>query len=124
MIYKIHRSFSSAHFYHQPQWDETRNRQEFGLCYTKHGHGHDYRLEIELETENLNKVTSLIDAIVQRLDHQHLNFEIPEFKTKIPTTENLALYLQKELKESLSAQDFTFIKLKLLETPEIWVELC
>lgn len=125
MIFKVRKSFSCAHFYKQPQWSEDRNRSEFGKCFTDYGHGHDYTLEIEFECSDPQSALPTIGEIVEKLDHQHLNFVIPEFSRKIPTTENLALYIFDEtLKKWNSLNPAPRLKnLRLFETPEIWVEL-
>ena len=116
-------SFSAAHFYNQPRWSEEKNRTEFGLCYSEYGHGHDYVLEVSFggKAEDLLKQNSAlqqkIEGMTASLDHKHLNFTIPEFKEKIPTTENIALYFWNKLKSP------EVISLKLYETSDLWVEV-
>jgi 6-pyruvoyltetrahydropterin/6-carboxytetrahydropterin synthase len=39
-------------------------------------------------------------TIVERYDHRYLNEELPEFKTEIPTTENLGRQIEKRLAEA------------------------
>jgi 6-pyruvoyltetrahydropterin/6-carboxytetrahydropterin synthase len=129
MKFKFERSFSAAHFYKQPAWSLEKNQQEFGKCFTEFGHGHDYKLEITFESTaiepNVGLIKNLIENLIEKLDHQHLNFTIEEFRTQIPTTENIALYIQKKLKHDLKAQNVSsqIRSLRLQETPEIWVEL-
>lgn len=123
MKYKLKAHFSCAHFYHQPQWDEKKNREEFGLCFTKYGHGHDYALEIAIESSKLEKAKADFDGLVRKLDHQHLNFVIPEFQSKIPTTENLALYCKQNLETLFQPHQTKLLQVVLYETPEIWVEI-
>lgn len=123
MTYKLARSFSCAHFYSQPQWDEARNRQEFGLCFNPHGHGHDYKLEIEIRTSSLEKAQSDFQFLISQLDHQHLNFSVPGFQNQIPTTENFSLYLKTQLQSLFQKHQTELLRLTLAETPEIWVEL-
>jgi 6-pyruvoyltetrahydropterin/6-carboxytetrahydropterin synthase len=129
----LRRTFSCAHFYAQPQWDETQNRKIFGKCFTRYGHGHDYRVEVGFQVDdNLSEkveiceqiLCSVVDPVIETLDHQHLNFAIPEFKDKVPTTENLALYLQAKIEAALAShQEFCLLGLRLFETPTLWVEL-
>lgn len=123
MTYTLQRSFSCAHFYHQTQWSEQKNRAEFGLCFTEFGHGHDYTLEIEFKTQDLNQARTDFNNLLNRLDHQHLNFIIPEFKVEIPTTENLSLYLKSNLENLFHKHHSQLLRLKLSETPEIWTEV-
>lgn len=125
MSYKFQRSFSSAHFYKQAQWSPEKNQEEFGKCFTEFGHGHDYVLEIEIQGDNPIALSTCVQKVLDQLDHQHLNFVIPEFQKKIPTTENISLHLQNEIqKEFLRAQiKAQILSLKLSENSEIWVEL-
>jgi 6-pyruvoyltetrahydropterin/6-carboxytetrahydropterin synthase len=123
MIYSLEKSFSCAHFYHQKKWNKEQNQKEFGLCFTEFGHGHDYTLKIEIETEDLDSAQRALQSLVNKLDHQHLNFMIPEFKEKVPTTENLGLFIQSQLEKSFSLHETKILSLKLHETPEIWIEI-
>jgi 6-pyruvoyltetrahydropterin/6-carboxytetrahydropterin synthase len=109
-------NFSCAHFYHQPLWTEQKNKTVFGKCFSKYGHGHDYKLEVYFTGESA-PVKKSLQQLHDKLDHQHLNFMIPEFKTQVPTTENLAIYCLNQLHSS-DIQD-----LRLYETPDLWVEL-
>ena len=113
---------SCAHFYRQNLWDEKKNREEFGLCFTEFGHGHDYTVEIEIETEDLEAARHDFASLVQSLDHQHLNFTVPEFRTQIPTTENLTLYLKNHLQESFQKHKTKIQAIKLNETIDLWTE--
>lgn len=115
--------FSSAHFYAQPAWDAERNRREFGRCYTEFGHGHNYRVEAAYETTAANAPTLENDLreVTTVLDHEHLNFVIPEFRAAVPTTENIALYLWSKLEEKNSPA--RLVSLRLYEMTDLWVEV-
>ena len=124
MIRYFEVSFSSAHFYNQAQWDEKKNKETFGACYDPHGHGHDYRLVAGFEwTEKSDPSTveNKIHEIIKPLDHHHLNHAIAEFKTKVPTTENIAHYLAKKISEILPSPRLR--KLSLYETADLWAEV-
>lgn len=148
MTLTLRRNFSCAHFYHQPQWSEEKNRETFGKCFTEYGHGHDYQLEVTFNSSLFHldeasiksfeqKLTKILNPVIEKLDHQHLNFTIPEFMTptdpatasKIPTTENLALYVRDQISEQLQSQpknkkgEITLQQLRLFERPDLWVEL-
>ena len=58
------------------------------------------------EENNLNKF---------QLDHEHLNFVIPEFKTTVPTTENILLYFEKKILSLKLKNQLAFIKLFEME---------
>lgn len=111
--------FSSAHFYKQTKWTEKKNQAEFGRCYTEFGHGHNYRLLAEWETSPSFDVTKLRDQlnqVISKIDHEHINFVIPEFKNKVPTTENVCEYLRKEIEKAISLK---LVQLELFEDEDI-----
>jgi len=119
----VSENFSAAHLYHQRKWTPEENRAKFGKCFTKHGHGHNYRLEASFKNtagspEELRKSVRLVTEL---LDHQHLNFVIPEFQNVVPTTENIALYLVEKLK--LASPAASLVSLKLYEAEDLWVEI-
>lgn len=128
MTLRISTQWSSAHFYKQPAWSTDKNQSVFGKCYSEFGHGHDYKLEAEFEILNEQTqalLTQILKDLHETLDHHHLNFVIPEFKTKIPTTENLAQFcsdfiLNKTKSQNISAE----LKLvRLFEKPDLWSEI-
>lgn len=127
MILTLKQNFSSAHLYHQPQWSDEENLKHFGRCFTEHGHGHNYTLEVGFKvTESALKAKheaykDLLKELCGKLDHEHLNFVIPEFKTLIPTTENIALYFLNKLKETVSEKDLSHIR--LYEMTDLWTEI-
>ncbi len=124
--------FSAAHRYHNPDWSEERNRQVFGPCANPHGHGHDYLLEAVVEGD-VDPVTGfsvdlgMLDAVlheevVQPLDHQHLNYAVPEFGPGglIPTTENILLLLWRRIEPRLGGA--RLVRLRLHENADFFVE--
>lgn len=127
MICTFKAHFSAAHFYHQPAWSTQKNQETFGKCFTEYGHGHDYTLEVSLDCdkEQVREIHQVILSEAARLDHQHLNFVIPEFKIKIPTTENVAQYLAEKISSGLQNKktEAQIIRLRLFESPQVWVEM-
>ena len=65
------------------------------------GHGHNYTLEITVAGNpdpltgyviDLKKLADLTEEhIINKVDHKHLNFDVPELRGIIPTAENLSL---------------------------------
>ena len=51
--------FCSSHRYHNPNWDEAKNRKVFGACNNVNTHGHNYLLEVTLCGE-IDPVTGMI----------------------------------------------------------------
>lgn len=117
--------FSSAHFYKQEKFSDDENRTTFGACYTTYGHGHNYVLEVFIEGV-VDALDSALFAVVSELDHRHLNFDVPAFAPsggRVPTTENIALYLRDRLLERLGTGDGRLQRLRLYETDDLWVEV-
>lgn len=127
MILILKSPFSSAHFYAQSRWSEEKNKQKFGRCYTPYGHGHNYVLEVGFKTNEQDFLQDkefyqeTLKKLTDHLDHEHLNFEIPEFKSKNPTTENIALYFLDKLKDTISEKNISYIK--LFEMDNLWTEI-
>lgn len=108
MIYLTRKAdFSSAHFYCNPAWSEEKNREVFGKCANANGHGHNYTLEVTVAGE-VDPVTGFVvdlkllkdileEQVVSVYDHRHLNHEVPEFASVIPTTENIAVAIWNRL---------------------------
>lgn len=120
----LRKFFSAAHFYFQPDWNEEKNKSEFGLCYSKYGHGHNYQWEASFETPSLlikDELEIALDQASLILDHKHLNFDVPIFAQRIPTTENIALFLAEILADmKLSCP---LIHLRVYESANLWTEL-
>lgn len=108
MIYLTRRAeFSSAHFYWVDAWSEEENVRVFGKCANRNGHGHNYTLEVTVAGEvdgvsgfvvDLKELKEILEhEVVKVYDHRHLNHEVPEFKTMVPTTENIAIAIWRRL---------------------------
>lgn len=114
--------FSAAHFYAQSNWSSQKNREIFGACYSTYGHGHNYTLLIETNPEvGRMELRHCANQIRQTLDHHHLNFDLAEFKTKVPTTENIALWVEDFLKANL--KNLTQLQITLNESPELGAKI-
>ena len=128
--------FSASHLYRRPDWSEAENRARFGKCANLPGHGHNYRLFVTVRGEvdpstgfivDLGALDSLVQTkVVERLDHQHLNAALPEFREggKIPSSENLLAWIRREIESSLSAQagNADLVKLRLEEDEDLAAE--
>ncbi|HUE96291.1 MAG TPA: 6-carboxytetrahydropterin synthase [Longimicrobiaceae bacterium] len=124
--------FSAAHRYHRPEWSEERNRERFGACANPHGHGHNYTLEVMVagaphgdtgfsaDLAMLDRI--LREKIVARLDHRHINHAIEEFGPggKIPTTENVVIWIWEQLAPEI--REATLVRLRLREDPDLFVD--
>ncbi len=118
----------------QKAFTDEHNREVFGACYDPYGHGHDYVLEAFLEGEidphdkwvsDLAKVDLMLREVCKHLDHHHLNFSVPYFRNRVPTTENLANYLYRLLQTEVKMRmpETKLQRVRLFETDDIWVEV-
>ncbi len=90
--------FSASHRLHCPELDAAANRALFGKCNNPNGHGHNYRLEVAVDVPllqqprlTLDRIESIVDtAVIVRLDHKHLNSDVPEFASINPSVEHIA----------------------------------
>lgn len=99
--------FSAAHRLHSDAMSAEENRATYGKCNNPYGHGHNYMVEITVSGQvdpRTGMVCDLVDLdgfvgreVVERYDHQNLNL-LPEFKPKVPTTENLCIVIYEIVK--------------------------
>ena len=125
-------SFCAAHRYHNPDWSPERNREVFGPCNNAYGHGHNYELEVTVRGSvdpetgmviHLAEIASILhEEVFVRLDHRHLSEELPEWKSKIPTTENLAVDIWNRLAPRLERPNAGLYRVRLYESPDLYAE--
>lgn len=130
LVRRVH--FSSAHRYFAPELSEDENRSTFGLCYSQHGHGHNYILDAHFQGPidpitgmiiNLADVDQILKQVTNALDHHHLNQDVPEFKDKVPTTENIACYLYNKIQQALQVRPgIELSRVRLYEADDLWVD--
>lgn len=104
-------TFAAAHVLARADWDAERNRAAFGKCATDHGH--NYEVEVAVEGEPQPETGMVIDlkeldrvlheAVVDAVDHRHLNRDVPWLEGVLPTAENLALAFWARLEPALPA---------------------
>ena len=121
--------FNAAHRLYRPNWSDEKNEAIFGKCNNPHYHGHNYELivsvtgEVDPETGYVVDVKILKDfiksEIEDNLDHKNLNLEVPEFKHKNPTAENIVIFIYNKLKVVL--EDDLDLEVTLYETPRNFV---
>lgn len=117
--------FSAAHLYNVPSWTHEENVQSFGRCHSEHGHGHNYKAEVtftNLPQYLIETARTEVAALCDRLEHTHLNFDIPFFKNKNPTTEMITLYFQEELDKKPQISSY-LSEIKIIEIEGLWSEL-
>ena len=134
MIFLTRRAvFSASHYYWNEAWSAEKNEQVFGRCANRNGHGHNYTMEVTLAGEpdpvtgfvvDLKWLKEVIEReVLSAYDHKHLNLETPEFKSAIPTTENIAIAAWKRLEPAIDAAGGAKLsRIRVYETPEIFAE--
>lgn len=126
-------TFSASHFYWNDAWSPEKNGEVFGRCANRNGHGHNYTLEVTVAGEpdpvtgfvvDLKWLKDVIERqVLSAYDHRHLNLEVPEFKSTIPTTENIAVSIWKRLEPALAPAHRARLKrVRVYETAEIFAE--
>ena len=122
--------FNAAHRIFNPAWDDRKNEEIFGLCALPNYHGHNYDLIVKL-TGEVNPDTGYVfdmkvlkeiveEHIVSRYDHRNLNLDVEDFKTSIPSAENIAIAIWNTLRDKID-QAYS-IQVVLYETKRNFVE--
>lgn len=91
--------FAASHRLHTASLSDEENRRIFGKCNNPAGHGHNYELQVTLAgpagTDGIVYDIGAFErqvesSVIQKLDHKHLNEQVPEFRHTIPSVENIA----------------------------------
>jgi 6-pyruvoyltetrahydropterin/6-carboxytetrahydropterin synthase len=124
--------FSAAHYYWNDAWSQQENENVFGKCANRNGHGHNYTLEVTVAGEidpvsgfvvDLKALKDVIEReVIQAYDHRHLNLEVPEFRTAIPTTENIAIAIWKRLEKKIAGARLE--RVRVYEMPDLFADYC
>jgi 6-pyruvoyltetrahydropterin/6-carboxytetrahydropterin synthase len=113
MIYVTRKAhFSAAHRLFNPTFSDDRNEEVFDKCNNPRGHGHNYTVEVTVAGQpdpatgyviDLKKLARLMDELViDRVDHKHLNYDVPELRGVIPTAENIAIVFWQLLEPAIT----------------------
>lgn len=131
MIYVSRREvFSASHRLHNSDLSDDENREIFGKCNNPNGHGHNYILEVIVVGEvdpktgyvvDLKQLkTIIIENIISKVDHKHLNYDVDFLSGINPTTENIAIAFWNILEDKIPAGKLYSIKLH--ETENNFIE--
>lgn len=122
--------FNAAHRMHNPSWSDEKNKAVFGLCNNPNYHGHNYELEVKVSGEVDPETGYLIDLgilrdiikkeVEERFDHKNLNLDTEEFKTRIPSAENICYVIWSLIRNKLDPK--YDLAVRLYETPRNFVE--
>ena len=122
--------FSASHYYWNDAWSEEENRRAFGKCANRNGYGHNYTLEVTVAGEidpvsgfvvDLKKLKDILEnEVISVYDHRHLNFEVPEFATTVPTTENIAVAIWRRLDGKIP--NAKLHRIRVYEMPDLFAD--
>jgi len=79
----------------------------------------DERTGFVMDLKRLKDVMN--SEVIEGLDHRHLNKEVPEFRDKIPTTENLAIAIWNRLAGKLDGARLH--RVRVYETEDLFVDV-
>jgi len=112
--------FSAAHRLNSEILDEQKNLEVYDKCNNPLGHGHNYKLEITIsgipdrETGMIlsqGQLNQKVKNVLDELNYKHLDNEIPFFKHRISSGENIVQYLWDQLDESIGRGMLYHLKL-------------
>ena len=123
-------SFAASHRLHVDALSPEENRATFGKCSNRQGHGHNYTLEVTVEgvidptsgfVVDLKQLKDIMEReVVSIYDHRHLNHEVPEFKTTVPTTENIAIAIWRRLEGKIPGAKLH--RIRVYEMPDLFAD--
>lgn len=114
--------FNAAHRLHNPEKSDEWNRSTFGKCNNPNWHGHNYVLEVTVVGEpdadtgfviDLAELKQIIqERIIAKVDHANLNLDVDFLEGIMPSTENFAVAIWKELEGALPSGRLYRVRLK------------
>ncbi len=128
VVRRLH--FNAAHRLHNPARSEAWNAETFGPCNNPNYHGHNYELEVMVEGE-IDQETGYVldvgilkrlveDEVIRHLDHRNLNLDVPWFASRLPSAENIAVFIWERLVDRIPQGRLR--RVRLWETPRNWVD--
>lgn len=108
MIYITRKEhFNAAHKLYNPHWTEEENLKTFGKCANPNFHGHNYDVYVTIKGKinpetgfvmNLFDLSDILKTeVVEALDHKNLNVDIEYFHERLPSIENLCIFIWEKL---------------------------
>jgi len=131
MMYVTRREhFSSSHRLFNPEWSDERNQDVFGKCNNPAGHGHNYYLEVTVAgpvdagtgyVVDLKQLKDVIHThVISKVDHRNLNVDVDFLAGVIPTAENIAIGIWKQLVDTIPQG--CLYQVRLYETEKNFVD--
>ncbi len=114
--------FNCAHRLHNPSQSDDWNARVFGKCNSPNWHGHNYVLEVTVAGEpdpqtgyviDLSDLKTLVnEKVVSKVDHANLNLDVDFMSGVLPSTENFAIQIWKQLEPDLPAGTLHCVRLR------------
>ena len=125
--------FSASHRLHNPALSAEENRRLYGICNNPNGHGHNYEVEVTVRGEvpgrtgmvmNLTDLMRILrERVLPRVDHKHLNHDVPFLAEVNPTAENVAVALWHQIEPELrSYEGCRLHRIRLFESRSSFVD--
>ena len=122
--------FCAAHKYWNPDWSKEKNFDVFGDDIKNHGHNYVLRISVKgtinpssgflIDLQWLNKLVK--NEVLKKLDHSQIDEDILWFKNRLPSTENLVVFIWEFLDPYFKDIGASLFKIYLRETPTIFTE--
>ena len=100
--------FAASHRLHSDELSAEENARVYGKCNNPYGHGHNYVVEISVSgtpdpatgmIANLADLDGFVEReVIEAFDHKSLNEDVPAFRGRVPTTENVCREIYQRLK--------------------------
>jgi 6-pyruvoyltetrahydropterin/6-carboxytetrahydropterin synthase len=99
--------FAASHRLHSAAFTDDENRELYGKCSNPYGHGHDYVLDVAaigpvdpvsgqvVHVPSLDRL--VMEQVLKDFDHRYMNADLSEFKTLVPTSENIIRVIEGRL---------------------------
>ena len=121
-------AFAAGHRYWVADWSPAENEKKFGRLTVPHGHNYvldvsvrgpiDERTGMVIDLTELKRIVG--ETVVDRFEHADLNAD-PLFRSRVPTTENLALVIWDLLAAKLGADRLW--QVRVWEDPTLFVDV-
>tara|TARA_B100000945_G_C20235212_1_gene527249 strand:+ start:351 stop:761 length:411 start_codon:yes stop_codon:yes gene_type:complete len=119
--------FCAAHRYWNEKWSDEKNKSVFADDVRIHGH--NYKLDITIsgpiDTDSgfimdIREINKIINRkVLNILDHSQIDKDIPWFKNRQPSTENLVVFIWNQI-EAYFSNPLVLYSIKLRETETIY----
>jgi 6-pyruvoyltetrahydropterin/6-carboxytetrahydropterin synthase len=106
--------FAASHRLHSPKLSEDENRHLYGQCNNPFGHGHNYVVEVTMSgpvdaatgmITNLGELDPFVEKeVIDAFDYKYLNEDVAEFRSVVPTTENVCREIYRRLERYPAAR--------------------